>query len=47
MVKRAYVAPSLIVIGRITALTGMMKLDNYLDNNNGSNAWRVRPTSGN
>lgn len=39
--KREYIAPSLMVIGRITALTGMFKNANYLDNSNGSDAWRT------
>jgi hypothetical protein len=39
--KKEYVAPSLSVIGRITELTGMFKNGNYLDNSNGSDAWRT------
>jgi len=38
--KRAYTAPSLIVIGRVTSLTGMWRNYNYLDNTNGSDAWQ-------
>jgi hypothetical protein len=39
--KKVYMAPSLMVIGRVAAMTGMNKNDNYLDNSNGSNAWKV------
>lgn len=40
--KRVYTAPSLTVIGRITAMTGMNKDGDYLDNSNGSEAWKVK-----
>ena len=38
--KREYSAPSLFRIGRITALTGMYRNHDYLDNSNGSDAWQ-------
>ena len=38
--KKEYGAPALTVIGRITALTGMFRNGNYLDNTNHSDAWR-------
>jgi hypothetical protein len=41
--KKTYIGPSLVVIGRITALTGMVKNLNYLDNTNGSDAWKNMP----
>lgn len=39
--KKAYVVPTLIVIGRIAALTGNFKNANYLDNGTGSDAWKT------
>lgn len=39
--KKAYMSPSLMVIGRVAAMTGQNKNDNYLDNSNGSNAWKT------
>jgi hypothetical protein len=45
MTKRAYVNPSLIVIGRVTALTGMYKNLDYLDNSNGGSAYKTNNMS--
>jgi hypothetical protein len=39
--KREYLEPTFTVIGRITALTGMFRNGNYLDNSNGSDAWKT------
>jgi len=39
--RKLYTAPCLTVIGRISALTGMFKNANYLDNTNGSDAWKT------
>jgi hypothetical protein len=39
--KREYLEPTFTMIGRITALTGMFRNGNYLDNSNGSNAWKT------
>lgn len=39
--KRSYVTPALIVIGEITSLTGMFRNADYLDNSNGSDAWKT------
>lgn len=38
--KKRYEAPSLDTIGQITSLTGMWRNANFLDNTNGSDAWR-------
>lgn len=39
--KKRYEAPALTVIGQITSLTGMFRNANYLDNTNGSDAWKT------
>lgn len=39
--KKRYEAPALTMIGQITSLTGMFRNANYLDNTNGSDAWKT------
>jgi hypothetical protein len=38
--KKTYSAPQLVTIGQIKALTGMFRNSDYLDNSNGSDAWK-------
>ena len=38
--KKQYNTPQLVTIGQIKTLTGMQRNQNYLDNVNGSDAWK-------
>jgi len=39
--EKTYDSPTLTVVGQIVELTGMFRNGNYLDNSNGSDAWKT------